>query len=124
MTTRTLINIAAIIELLAGLAMLVMPEYVIELLLGGGLNETGIIVTRVLGIGLFSLGVSVWALPQQKSHQPSLLGICTYNLGIAGLLLVLAVMGNVGGVLLWPAIVLHGLIGIAVLGLILPFGRT
>jgi len=73
MTTRTLINIAAIIELLAGLAMLVMPEYVIELLLGGGLNETGIIVTRVLGIGLFSLGVSVWALPQQnmKPFRPS-----------------------------------------------------
>ncbi len=73
MTTRTLINIAAIIELLAGLATLVMPEYLIELLLGGGLNETGIVVTRVLGIGLFSLGVSVWALPQQnmKPFRPS-----------------------------------------------------
>ncbi len=60
MTTRLLFNGSAIGEILAGIALLVAPAYVVGLLLGDGLGQTGADVSRMLGIGLFSLGIAAW----------------------------------------------------------------
>ena len=60
MNTRLLFNASAIVEVLTGLALLVAPLFVIGLLLGEGLGPTGVAVTRVLGMGLLSVGVAGW----------------------------------------------------------------
>ena len=111
MTPRLLFNAAAIGEMLAGIALLVAPAYVIHLLLGDGLSQTGASVSRVLGIGLFSLGIAAWETVGHETHFAPRVGISTYNLGVAVLLAILGTLGTSSGVLLWPAVGLHGLIG-------------
>ncbi len=111
MTTRLLFNASAIGEILAGIAFLVAPAYVIGLLLGDGLSQTGAGASRVLGIGLFSLGIAAWETGRLETHNAPRVGICTYNLGVAAVLAILGTVGESNGVLLWPAVGLHGLIG-------------
>ncbi len=118
MTTRLLFNGSAIGEILAGIALLVAPAYVVGLLLGDGLAQTGADVSRMLGIGLFSLGIAAWETGRQDTHTAPRVGICTYNLGVAGLLAILGTVGKSNGVLLWPAVGLHGLIGATMLWVI------
>ena len=115
MNARLLFNASAIVEILAGFALLVVPALVISLLLGDGLGQTGEVVSRWLGVGLLSLGISAWERAGRQAHQASRAGILTYNLGIAILLLIVGVTGVSDGVLLWPVAILHGLIGAAML---------
>ncbi len=113
MNRSLLFNVSLTIEILTGFALLIAPALVIELLLGEGLNFIGVAVARVLGIGLLSLGVSAWESSQQQIQFTSRMGVFTYNIGVAILLCMFGVQGEFTGVLLWPAAVLHGIIGMA-----------
>ena len=119
MNTRFLFNASAITEALVGIAFLFAPELAIGLLLGDGLSLTGVAVSRVLGIGLFSLGISAWETARQKTHHAPRVGICIYNVGVATLLSILGTLGGMNGMLLWPAAVLHALIGAVMLWIVL-----
>ena len=119
MTTRLLFNVSAILEVLLGIALLFAPVYVIGLLVGDGLSLTGAGVARVLGITLISLGISAWETARQEPRQATRVGICVYNVGAATLLSILGTLGGMYGPLLWPAVGLHGLIGIKMLWVIL-----
>ena len=119
MTTRLLFNVSAAVEAQTGIAMLIAPAHVIGLLLGDGLSQTGTAVTRVLGIGLLSLGVSAWENARQQVKPAARIGICIYNIGAAALLGMCGTIGEMSGVMLWPAVGLHGLIGATMLWVIL-----
>ena len=119
MNTRLLFNASAIVEVLTGLALLVAPLYVIGLLLGDGLGPIGIAVARVLGVGLLSLGVAGWESPGQDSRLAPRTGLCIYNVGAALVFVTLGTYGGMNGILLWPAAVLHALIGAMMLWVIL-----
>ena len=119
MNTRLLFKASAVTELLTGLALLVAPLIVIRLLLGDGLEATGVAVARVLGLGLCSLGISAWDAARPEIHHAPRVGICTYNLGVAVLLSVLGALGRSDGILLWPVAGLHGLIGAVMLWILL-----
>jgi len=123
MSARFLFNVSAAIEVLLGIALLIVPAYVVGLLLGDGLNQAGTSVARVLGIGLLSLGISAWETAHQETHQAPRAGICTYNLGVAALLSVLGTLGESDGILLWPAVGLHGVIGATMLSVMLAPSR-
>ncbi len=119
MSTRLLFNVSAVLEALTGIAMLFAPAFVIGLLLGDGLSQTGTAVARVLGIGLLSLGVSAWENARQQVKPAARIGICIYNIGAAVLLGMCGTIGEMSGVILWPAVGLHGLIGATMLWVIL-----
>lgn len=102
-----------------GLASLAAPQFVIGLLLGDGLGPTGVAVTRVLGIGLLSVGVAGWESQGQDIRLASRAGLCTYNVGAAIVLVILGTTSGIGGILLWPAAVLHALIGAVMVWVIL-----
>ena len=124
MTARLLFNVSAVAEVLTGIALLVAPEYVVGLLLGNGLSSTGTAVTRVLGIGLLSLGVAVAEIERSRMHQAARAGICIYNVGVAGLLMILGMQGEANGDLLWPAAGLHGFMGAPMLYVLLAPSRS
>ncbi len=119
MNARLLFNVSAAAEALVGIALLIAPADVIRLLLGGGTSRTGSSVGRLLGIGLISLGVSVFEMARQEPHHTTRAGICTYNLGAGVLLSILGALGASHGILLWPAAALHGLIGATMLWVML-----
>ena len=123
MTARLLFNVSAIGEVLIGIALLFAPAYVVGLLLGDGLSQTGTAVTRVLAIGLLSLGVAAMETARTEAYQAARIGICIYNVGIATLLSILGTQGEMNGILLWPATGLHGLTGATMLWIILAASR-
>ena len=118
MNARLLLNSAAIVEVLIGLALLVAPLFVIGLLLGDGLGLTGAAVARVLGIALLAVGVAGWQSPGQDTNLAPRTGLCVYNVGVAALLMYLGTTGGMNGPFLWPVAALHGLIGSAMLSII------
>jgi hypothetical protein len=119
MNARLLFNLSAIVEILTGLALLVAPLFVIGLLLGDGLGPVGIAVARVLGIGLLSVGIAGWESPGQNIRLAPRAGLCIYNVGAALVFVILGAYGGMNGVLLWPAAILHALIGAMMLWVIL-----
>jgi hypothetical protein len=93
---------AAVAEVATGLALLIVPSLVGQLLLGEQLTGVPIPVARVAGIALIALGIACWP-------GPPLVGMLTYS---ALVTLYLAYLGFAGlsGILLWPAVVLHAIL--------------
>ncbi len=118
MNTRLLFRVSAVVEILTGFAMLVAPTLVVGLLLGDGVGPIGIAVARVLGIGLLSLGIAAWESKNQHIRLAPRAGLCTYNIGVAVLLAIVATTGDANAPLLWPVAGLHALIGALMLWVI------
>jgi len=110
MNVKVLFRVSAMTEMSTGLALLVAPVFVVGLLLGNGVGPIGIAVARLLGVGLISVGVAGWESSDPCPHLAQRAGLCTYNVGSAGLLALLGVFDGADGFLLWPAVGLHALL--------------
>jgi len=97
---KRVLVLAAVAEAVTGLALLVVPSLVGQLLLGTELNGVSIPVARVAGIALIALGVACWP-------GPSLVGMLTYSALATLYLLYLGIRCEWVGLLLWPAVVIH-----------------
>jgi hypothetical protein len=90
----------AVAEALTGLALLLVPSLVGQLLLGEQLTGVAIPVARVAGIALIGLGFACGTGPPR-------LGMLIYSALVALYLAYLGAAGGYSGVLLWPAAILH-----------------
>ena len=124
MNTQLLFKASAIIEIFTGVALLAVPSLVIELLLGDGLSFTGVAVARMLGVGLLAVGVAAWEAPQQAVLLAPRAGLCIYNIGATVVLAMFGTMSAASGILLWPVVIVHGLIGATMLWVMLYPSRT
>jgi hypothetical protein len=106
---------------LTGLALLAAPLFVIGLLLGEGVSPGGVAVavSWLLGMALLSVGVAGWEARGQNTHLTTRAGLCIYNIGAAIVLVIIGQIIGMDGILLWPAAVLHALIGAMMLWVIL-----
>jgi len=96
---------AAIAETATGLALLIVPSLVAQLLLGQHLAGVAIPVARVTGIALIGLGIACWpATP--------LVGMLAYSSVVTLYLVYVGFVGEFAGMLLWPAAVIHALLSI------------
>jgi hypothetical protein len=96
---------AAVGEAATGLALLIVPSLVGQLLLGKELTGVAIPVARVAGLALIALGITCWP-------APPLVGILTYCALVTLYLAYLGLVGGLIGVLLWPAVALHVVLSI------------
>jgi hypothetical protein len=109
-----LIAVAAAVEMAAGLILIVSPSLVVQLILNADLNPAGEAVGRLAGFGLLGLGLACWPGSTPVSGKSAAArGLLAYNLLAAVLFIYLGVRGTMVGMLLWPAAVLHTLLGIA-----------
>jgi hypothetical protein len=92
--------LTALAEAATGLALLLVPSLVGQLLLGAELAGAAATVARVTGIALIALSVACWP-------GTPLLGMLIYSAAIALYFAWLGLSGGSNGVLLWPAAVLH-----------------
>jgi len=97
--------IAAITETATGLALIVAPSLVGELLLGTALTGIAATIGRVAGIALIGLGVAYWP-------GPPIVGMLIYSAVVALYLAYLGVAGGTSGTLLWPAVVVHAVLAV------------
>jgi len=91
---------AGVSEAATGVALLIVPSLVGQLLLGAELTGVAVTVARVAGIALIALGVACWP-------GTSLVGMLTYSTAVTLYLAYVGFAGGLTGILLWPAVVLH-----------------
>ena len=111
MKIKSLLIATAVIELPTGAALLVVPSFISELLLGEALGSAAsIVVGRVAGAALIAIGLICWlqsADIRAGSVAGLLAGLLVYNGAVALILVHGAVFKGIYGVLLWPVVVAH-----------------
>jgi len=94
-----------------GVASLLAPSLVVQLLLGAELPGVGPLVVRCFGVALVALGIAVWPRDMETElSMQALRAMVVYNVMIAGLLGYAGAAAHVGGPLLWPAVVIHAVV--------------
>ncbi len=110
---RKLLTFSALVEMATGLALMIVPEIVVRLLLGGNAAGEGMPLASFAGIALLALGFACWPSGQSGTDRsPAFRGMVTYNALVALFLAYLSLVEHVGGVLLWPAVVLHAIVAL------------
>jgi hypothetical protein len=108
--TKTL-AFAVVTEVATGLALVFKPALVVKLLLGVDASGMEMLIGRCFGIALFSLSLACWPDTQKSvSTTAAFRGMLIYNALIAAYLAYLGAIGHLGGLLLWPAVVLHAVV--------------
>jgi len=100
---KNVLIFAAVGEGATGLALLIVPSLVGQLLLGEEFTGAAVPVARVAGIALIALGIACWP-------GPPLVGMLTYSAPVALYLAYLGFVGGLTGVFLWPAVILHAIL--------------
>jgi hypothetical protein len=95
-----LLVFAAIAEAATGLALLLVPSLVGQMLFGAELTGIAVVMARLAGIALIAFALACWP-------GTPLLAMMGYGAASALYLAYLGFTGAAGGVLLWPAVVLH-----------------
>jgi hypothetical protein len=113
--SRNLLIVTAVFEAATGVALIVAPSLVGRLLSGVELTGVAIPVARVAGAALVGLGVACWP-------GPAIAGMTAYSIIVMLYLLALGLRGEWVGPLLWPAVVLHGILSVLLVGSLFRFG--
>ena len=90
-------------EAATGLALLLVPSLVGQLLLRTELTGIAVTVARVAGIALIGLGLACWP-------GKALIGMLTYSAAVTLYLAYIGFAGGSSGMLLWPAVVVHAIL--------------
>jgi hypothetical protein len=111
-----LLSVTAVIEVGAGLALLIVPSVPLELLLGVSVAvpET-LLIGRVTGAALLAIGVASWlARGDRQGHAQLgvLTGVLIYDGAAAALLGYAGLAMSMAGALLWPAVVIHSALAV------------
>ncbi|MBI3407238.1 MAG: hypothetical protein HY040_02640 [Planctomycetes bacterium] len=107
--------VTALIEIGTGLALLVAPSLSVEFLLGEGLSSPqALVVARVAGVALISVGVACWLgrNADRRAQSGLIAGMLIYNLAVPILLLHGWIASALQGLGLWPASILHAVLAI------------
>jgi hypothetical protein len=102
---KNVLNFAAVAEAATGMALLIVPSLVGQLLLGEELTGVAIPVARVTGIALIGLGIACWPGPPR-------VGMLIYSALVALYLAYLGFAGGLTGIFLWPAAALHAILSV------------
>ena len=101
---QVVLAVAAAAEAATGVVLIAYPPIVVQLLFGVDIDGISIMMSRITGIALISLGVACW--PGNSAVQ-QLYGMLTYSTLAMLYLMYIGVRGEAVGLLLWPAVVLH-----------------
>jgi hypothetical protein len=101
---KKVLTVTAVVEVATGMALLIVPSLVGRLLFGAEFTGVANPAARVTGIALIALGIACWP------GRTALCGILTYGALVTLYLAYLGVIGEWVGPLLWPVVVLHGVL--------------
>ena len=107
---RRLLVTSAVFELGAGLALVLVPSRAAVLLLGAPLDTpAALVLGRVAGAALASLGVACWHArgAPASAARAVVVAMLVYNVSVAVLLLAARFGSGIGGGALMAAVLLH-----------------
>ena len=108
---KSLLTATAVIEALTGLALAMVPATVAGVLLGTVLTEPGgVFVARLAGAALLTIAIACW-FSRNGTHSSAMVkAMLAYNVFAITLLVYAAVIEQLSGRGLWPAVVLHSVL--------------
>ena len=113
---RVPLALSAVIELGAGLGMLLLPSPLAVILLGSSLDTAvSATVARVAGLALIALGISCWFVRYDgkgRAARGVLGAMVLYNIGACALLVFVGAGLQLTGIGWWPAVLVHGALGV------------
>jgi hypothetical protein len=108
MAMNKLLGLAAVLEAATGLALMIHPALVAQLLFGDGVSGAGMALSRVAGFALLALGVACWPSREPGNDSaPAFRAMLTYSLLVTIYLAYLGGVAHLVGILLWPAVAVH-----------------
>lgn len=106
-----LLIVTGVVETATGLGLLAVPSLIASLLLGAPLEgAVGLVVGRVCGAALLSLGIACLLAHDESGPRASnglIVAILVYDITVTALLAFSLVGLRLIGIALWPAILLH-----------------
>ena len=115
MHRTSLLIVTAVIELGAGLLLLSFPAMPLALLLGvDRAAPEATIIARIAGAALLSLGIACWLARTEEASRAAtglITAMLLYNSAVAVLLAYARIGEGLTGVALWPAVLLHAVMG-------------
>jgi hypothetical protein len=108
---KTFLTVTAIVEAIAGFALLAAPSLTASLLLGAPLDSSAAVsLARVGGAAILALSIVCW-LASRDAQSPAARGLVAamlfYNFAVAAVLVFAGVSDGLHGALLWPAVAFH-----------------
>jgi len=100
---------AAVEAAITGLVLIVSPSLFAWLILGAELSPAGQALGRLAGIAMIGAGLAAWwpLSARAPSQTAAVQGFTIYNLLATIYLAYLGIAGQLVGILLWPAVMLH-----------------
>jgi hypothetical protein len=114
MSLRLLLLLAGGLEILAGLAALIIPAPMVSLLLGVSMDPIASVLARLFGAGVFALGLACLKARGYVGSPAGVavsIGITAYNVLAAMVLIWATAELGLGGILLWGAGIGHATLG-------------
>lgn len=122
-----LLGLGGILETVTGLALIADPAGGASALFGSSMEGPGIAIGRIGGGALLSLGIACW-LARKTPTAPASVGVAwgylAYNVVTCATLAWASVEVAVGSLPTLGGLVLHGLLGVALLAALLGRGRS
>ena len=103
----SVLGVAAAVEAVTGLFLLVFPHLLAKLLLAAEVTGVSIVIGRVAGIALLSLGIGCWFGRRGATGGWAFTAMLLYNVMVTLYLAFVGLGTEFVGVLLWPAVVVH-----------------
>lgn len=123
MSAKALLVVTAVIEAGAGIVILGIPSWAVEILLGEGLpGPPALIVARLAGFALLALALACWLVRngERRSQSALIAGMLVYNFGVPILFVHARLAWSLEGLALWPACALHTGLGLWCLACLRP----
>jgi len=113
---KLLLIIAGAIEMLAGLGLVLLPNVAVTALLGAPIDTpTGLVAARIAGAALLALAIACWQARNGERGNAAtgvVESMTFYNFAAALVLVHSGIRLDLRSGLLWPAIVLHLILGV------------
>ena len=116
-TPARILYFTSAVEFGTGLALIFDPALVVKLLLGAEVSGAGVLLGRCFGVALLALAVACWPCDHRFGSATSARrAMLIYNTLLATYLAYLGTAGGFHGPLLWPAVVLHAVVALLLIG--------
>jgi hypothetical protein len=115
-TDRQLLTIAIVAEAPTAGLLLFIPDVALRILFGAWPASDGHMAGRVAGVMLLALVIACWGARKDAggpARAATLVSITLYNAAVGVLFVLFAVTGQADGLLIWPAGLIHLILGVA-----------